>query len=52
MKHAGVWDIAEVKEEDVAKPKFVLYTGTEEADEKDKHKKDKHKKDNKDYKKQ
>lgn len=35
VKHAGVWDIAEVKEEDVPKPKFVLYTGTEEADEKE-----------------
>jgi hypothetical protein len=35
VKKAGTWDIADVKEEDVPKPKFVLYTGTEEADEKE-----------------
>jgi len=35
VKRAGTWDIADVKEEDVPKPKFVLYTGTEEADEKE-----------------
>ncbi len=35
VKRAGTWDIADVKEEDVAKPKFVLYTGTEDADEKE-----------------
>ena len=35
VKRSGVWDIADVKEEDKEKPKFVLYTGTEEADEKE-----------------
>jgi len=35
VKRSGEWDIADVKEEDVPKPKFVLYTGTEEADEKE-----------------
>ena len=35
VKRSGAWDIADVKEEDVDKPKFVLYTGTEEADEKE-----------------
>ena len=35
VKRSGEWDIADVKEEDVLKPKFVLYTGTEEADEKE-----------------
>lgn len=35
VKRSGTWDIADVTEEDVPKPKFVLYTGTEEADEKE-----------------
>ena len=35
VKRSGAWDIADVKEEDADKPKFVLYTGTEEADEKE-----------------
>jgi len=31
----GAWDIGNVKEEDRDKPKFVLYTGTEEAEQKE-----------------
>ena len=34
MKRSGKWDI-EIKEEDQDKPKFVLYTGTEDAEQKE-----------------
>tara|TARA_B100000787_G_scaffold168154_1_gene156361 strand:+ start:3194 stop:6685 length:3492 start_codon:yes stop_codon:yes gene_type:complete len=34
MKRGGVWDI-DISEEDMQKPKFVLYTGSETAEEKE-----------------
>jgi hypothetical protein len=34
-KRSGAWDIVDVKEEDRDKPKFVLYTGTEDPEEKE-----------------